>query len=263
MTARGQLDYSQPLPAIAGMLVDGGPKFDATGVNTESTSPIRFGIFVKKDSATKKGVKLLAAVSDKPIGVTGFKHTYDRLQDLDDTTGGVNPGVDLAIRQFGIVWVRVEGTIAYGDRAHVRVVSGSGGTVLGVARAAAVSGETIDCSNLGFFVGPDDGGTTPERFAPFFILGFSDLNTSNQELADGSVKVAKLSTFKSTEQTGTGSSQNIAHGLGVTPGLVIVEVTDTSPSTAGVYTMTEGTHDATNVVVTVTSGKKFKVIAFA
>lgn len=69
--------------------------------------------------------------------------------------------------------------------------------------------------------------------------------------------------FKSSEQTGTGSSQNIAHGLGVTPSLVLVYPTDTSPATAGVYVLTEGTHTSTNVVVTVTTGKKFKVVAFA
>ena len=70
---------------------------------------------------------------------------------------------------------------------------------------------------------------------------------------------ARLKVFKSTEQTGTGSSQNIAHGLGVTPGLVIAFVTDAGST----FVLTEGTHDATNVVVTVTSGKKFKVVAIA
>lgn len=70
---------------------------------------------------------------------------------------------------------------------------------------------------------------------------------------------ARLKFFKSTEQTGTGSAQNIAHGLGVTPGLVFAFVTDAGST----YVLTEGTHDATNVVVTVTSGKKFKVIAIA
>jgi len=67
--------------------------------------------------------------------------------------------------------------------------------------------------------------------------------------------------FVSTEQTGTGSSQSIAHGLGVTPSKVFVSPTDTAPATVGVYTATEGTHTATNVLVTVTSGKKYKVIA--
>lgn len=69
--------------------------------------------------------------------------------------------------------------------------------------------------------------------------------------------------FVSTEQTGTGSAQNIAHGLGVTPALVLVAPTDLSAATVGLITVVEGTHDATNVVVTVTSGKKFKVLVIA
>ena len=67
--------------------------------------------------------------------------------------------------------------------------------------------------------------------------------------------------FVSTQQTGTGSPQNIAHGLGRVPTQVLVAPTDTAPATVGAYTVTEGTHTSTNVVLTVTSGKKFKVLA--
>ncbi len=69
--------------------------------------------------------------------------------------------------------------------------------------------------------------------------------------------------FVSAEQTGTGSAQNIAHGLGVTPALVLVAPTDLTPATVGSYVVTEGAHDGINVVVTVTTSKKFKVIALA
>lgn len=69
--------------------------------------------------------------------------------------------------------------------------------------------------------------------------------------------------FVSTEQTGTGSAQNIAHGLGVVPAAVFVSPTDTAPATTGAYTITEGTHTAVNCIVTCTSNKKYKVIAFA
>ena len=68
--------------------------------------------------------------------------------------------------------------------------------------------------------------------------------------------------FVSTEQTGTGGAQNIPHGLGRAPSVVLIAPTDTSPATVGQYTVTEGTHDATNIVVTVTSGKKFKILAW-
>lgn len=81
---------------------------------------------------------------------------------------------------------------------------------------------------------------------------------------DATVVVATERTsivFVSAEQTGTGSAQNVAHGLAATPTKVLIVPTDTAPATTGAYTATEGTHTSTNVVVTVTSGKKFKVWA--
>lgn len=72
---------------------------------------------------------------------------------------------------------------------------------------------------------------------------------------------ASASIFVSTEQTGTGAPQNIAHGLGVIPSQVFASPTDLAPATVGEYTVTEGAHDATDVIVTVTTGKKFKVMA--
>jgi hypothetical protein len=69
--------------------------------------------------------------------------------------------------------------------------------------------------------------------------------------------------FVSAEQTGTGSAQNVAHGFARAPSLVIVIPTDLSPATVGQYTVTQGAHDATNIVVTVTSGKKFVVVSWS
>lgn len=67
--------------------------------------------------------------------------------------------------------------------------------------------------------------------------------------------------FISAVQTGTGSAQNIAHGLGRVPNFVIAVPVDLSPATVGQYTATEGAHTTTNVVITVTTGKTYKVIA--
>lgn len=68
--------------------------------------------------------------------------------------------------------------------------------------------------------------------------------------------------FQSTVQTGTGSAQNIAHGLGVVPSLVLVSIYDTN-GVALPIAVSEGAHDATNVVVTATASVKYKVIALA
>lgn len=65
--------------------------------------------------------------------------------------------------------------------------------------------------------------------------------------------------FLSGEQTGTGSAQNVAHGFGATPVLAFVILTGHS---GGPVTITYGTHTSTNVVVTVSSGETFRVVAF-
>ena len=83
------------------------------------------------------------------------------------------------------------------------------------------------------------------------------------ELQAKTVVVSKSNVFFSTEQTGTGASQNVAHGLGATPAGVIVWPTELSAGLLGGYDVAEGTHDGTNVVLTVTSGEKFKVFAWA
>ena|ERR1051326_867741 len=81
----------------------------------------------------------------------------------------------------------------------------------------------------------------------------------NAELTDASIQSGKLSVFKSTEQTGTGSSQNVAHGLGRIPALVLVYFSKVHQADDS---WTEGTHDGTNCVVTVSANSKFKIVAF-
>lgn len=66
--------------------------------------------------------------------------------------------------------------------------------------------------------------------------------------------------FISAEVTGDGSEQSTAHGLKSTPVLALAVF---SELTGGADDIAEGTHDATNVNFTVTSGAKYKVIAFA
>ena len=72
---------------------------------------------------------------------------------------------------------------------------------------------------------------------------------------------SKQKQFLSAVQTGTGAQQSIAHGLGAVPAGVLASCADNSGST-NVFTVTEGTHTATNVVVTVTTGAKYKVLAW-
>lgn len=79
-------------------------------------------------------------------------------------------------------------------------------------------------------------------------------------IAADAVTAAKAHVFLSTEQTGNGSAQNVAHGLGVTPTVVLVIPSD-MPDSA--WSLVQGTHTDTNVVVTATSGGKYYVLAWA
>lgn len=95
------------------------------------------------------------------------------------------------------------------------------------------------------------------------VGGMLDASAGTVLLPSGAVSFSNSKTFVSTEQTGNGSAQNIAHGLGAIPAAVLVVPTDLTAATVGQYSAVEGSHDATNVVVTVTTGKKYKVLAWA
>jgi len=67
--------------------------------------------------------------------------------------------------------------------------------------------------------------------------------------------------FRSDEQTGTGSAQDVAHDLGAVPSLVWFVPTELPAGLASGADVAEGTHTDTNLVVTVTSGLKFRAYA--
>lgn len=64
--------------------------------------------------------------------------------------------------------------------------------------------------------------------------------------------------FVSGELTGDAGEESVPHGFGSVPWRVLVSVTDNN---AGDAVITEGTHTATNVLVTVTNAVKYKVFA--
>jgi len=92
----------------------------------------------------------------------------------------------------------------------------------------------------------------------------ADSGITTAKLASTAVTKAKALVFASTEQTGNGSEQSIAHGLGAAPSIVMVCVTEVPDAAAETgFDVAEGTHTATNVLVTVTNTVKYKVFAWA
>lgn len=106
---------------------------------------------------------------------------------------------------------------------------------------------------------PKVGGTKPDGT----IVGakLDDLTVTAGKLADNAVQGRTVDYYKSpADVTGTGGALNIAHGLGRSPLLVIViPVNNTTGNTLSIV---EGSHDATNVVVTAPTTTKFRVVAF-
>jgi len=77
------------------------------------------------------------------------------------------------------------------------------------------------------------------------------------------IKDRMVKYFLSAEITADGTEQSTAHGLGGTPKKVIVYKTADTRGTWAAWSLVEGTHDATNVKVTGTSGIKYKILAIA
>lgn len=141
-----------------------------------------------------------------------------------------------------------EGDVVYWDESEEEATTVSTGNVL-----------------IGVAVRDEANPTETGRVRLNAATGVGD-TIATSELEDGSVTFAKAKAFVSTEQTGTGSAQNVAHGLGAAPSAVLVSITEIPDAVidanAGVD-VAEGTHTTTNVVLTVTSGVKFKVLAWA
>ena len=99
----------------------------------------------------------------------------------------------------------------------------------------------------------------PGRGRHWKVGGLKDSTVTSADIANATIVSADIKIFVSTEQTGNGSAQNVAHGLGATPTKTIVAVTEFGGSTA--VDVAEGTHTSTNCVVTVSTGVKYKVWA--
>lgn len=181
------------------------------------------------------------------------------------TGRGAPRGKQLIDTDTGIVYVNTSGTSTSPTWAQQE---GSGGVSTTDIADGALSADTAGRAKMAddFF----NAATVTSKFA---LNSFSASAVSSvieagaltgPKMANGAVTAAKSKTFVSTEQTGTGSSQNVAHGLGAVPAIVMVAVTE-HPGTpdTGAFDVAEGAHDATNVIVTVTADVKFKVFAWA
>jgi hypothetical protein len=92
------------------------------------------------------------------------------------------------------------------------------------------------------------------------VGGYVDGTVVNADVADSSIRAGKLDYFLSGEITGTAGALQTAHGLGRVPALVLVIPTEDT-GVAGTLSIVEGSHDATDVIVTAPATLKFKIFA--
>jgi len=91
--------------------------------------------------------------------------------------------------------------------------------------------------------------------------GLNDSTVTSADIKDATVAAADINIFVSAVLVGTGSAQTFNHGLGVVPSKTFLSVINFGASTA--VDVVEGTHTATDCVVTCSSGVKYQILAIA
>lgn len=110
-----------------------------TYANGEATLNLDFGLAVMQGTTDKtaKAPTGLAPI----LGVILHSHVYDNGPNGQLVTGGAQPGLKpgahMGIMNKGRVWVKVEEAVLVNDPAFVRVLAGTGGSILGSFRKSA------------------------------------------------------------------------------------------------------------------------------
>ncbi len=156
---------SQSVPAaFPGMQATANHGSVSSYVNSEASAEIRFGIMVGQGAADKTAL-LLAANTDKVVGVTRFRHGY--VDTIELGTTGLKPKVVMDVADVDELWVIVEEDVTPASPVHVRAVA-AGAEIAGAFRGSADGGDTIDVSH------------------------FCQFRSSSTLAPDGTTKVAKL-----------------------------------------------------------------------
>lgn len=200
------------------------------------------------------GAQGVTGPSGGPVGATGA-------QGVTGTAGGATGAAGLQ-GPPGQTITGIQGATGFG----VQGVTGTAGlqgpagqTVTGIrgATGASVQGVT---GAVGLQGPAGQLATGIQGFTGLGVQGTTGAAGLQGPIGQQGATGVSVGRWQSTVQTGTGSLQNISHSLGSTPTIVLISIYDNTASST--FVVTEGSHTSSNIVVTVTNGVKFKIVAF-
>lgn len=160
----------------------------------------------------------------------------------------------VALWPIGSRWWRIDGT-GNSQLLYVQTADGWFAVPLGGSFATAIKVDTISEQTTANGVEVDG----------CLIKDGKAADALAADLADEATQIAAASIYYSPSDVTAAGAHSIAHGLGTVPRIVLVELIAGHDGAGGagtqVPTVVKGTHTTTNVVVTVTAGAKFRVLA--
>lgn len=128
---------------LPGLIADSSFKKNVRSyANEEASAEIPFGVAVGQ-GLNDDGCLLLAATTDKIIGVATRSHAYEVDRELGDI--GLKPGATVGVLDHGQVWVHVETAVTPKSDVYIRAVA-AGAEKPGAFRASADGTDTINAS---------------------------------------------------------------------------------------------------------------------
>jgi hypothetical protein len=146
---------------IAGMLDDSSPIKDiASKRNSETVNKILPGLMVMQGTGDDDVLQVSGAGA-LLVGIAIFGHSYVPTFAIDPTTGAYLPNITFDVLKHGRARVLCEGTLSVGNQVHVRHTANGGNATLGIFRATADAGKSLDISAFAQVVKSGSATTNP------------------------------------------------------------------------------------------------------
>lgn len=218
----------------------------------------RSGNLLVLDPGGATRVVTMPAVGDCSGAVFLIYNAADAAEDLTINDSGavlivtIAQGESYIVASDGAAWSAVP--------LHERSAPGAALAADTISEVTSAAGVTVDGVLLkdGGVTTADAGTVTTNTIAE--KTAASGVTIDSCLIKDGrAAALATAAMFLSGELTGTGAELDTAHGFGAAPTLAFAIPSDL---TGGAFTVAYGAHDATNVKTTVTTGEKYRVVAF-